>query len=213
MSRFSECVSSLESLFGLNLNQTQLARVRTYLGLLAKWNSRVNLTRLVRVEDELRFHFFESFWLAQRFLEPSCAVVDVGSGAGFPGLAIQLYYPSLSLTLIDKNFKKTVFLKEVARTLSLPARVVHGEAETAADWEGVHRVTVRGLKPSPRLTAALSRRGIPLLVLHGESLGSTLEGFRCVRRERVPGSRQRFAALFNFEPARQARMFHVKQST
>lgn len=196
MSRFSKCVSSLETLFGLTLDQVQRNRVRTYLRLLAKWNSRVNLTRLARTEDRLRFHFFESFWLAQRFLEPCHSVVDVGSGAGFPGLAMQLYYPSLSLTLIEKNFKKTVFLKEVARTLSLRARVVHGEAETDADWEAVHLATVRGLKPSPRLTDVLDHHGIPLLALHGEKLGETLKERRCVRRERVPGSQRRFATLF-----------------
>lgn len=196
MSRFSKCVSSLETLFGLTLDQVQRNRVRTYLRLLAKWNSRVNLTRLARTEDRLRFHFFESFWLAQRFLEPCHSVVDVGSGAGFPGLAMQLYYPSLSLTLIEKNFKKTVFLKEVARTLSLRARVVHGEAETDADWEAVQLATVRGLKPSPRLTEVLDHHGIPLLALHGEKLGETLKERRCVRRERVPGSQHRFATLF-----------------
>ncbi len=201
MSRFSECVSSLEDLFGLTLDQAQRNGVRTYLRLLAKWNSRVNLTRLVRIEDELRFHFFESFWLAQRFLEPSHAVVDVGSGAGFPGLAMQLYYPSLSLTLIEKNFKKTVFLKHVARALSLRARIVHGKAETETDWEAVQLVTVRGLKPSPRLTEALDHCGIPLLALHGENLSDTLKGRRYVRRERVPGSRRRFATLFGDGPA------------
>lgn len=207
MNRFSKCVSSLETLFGLTLDQAQRSRVRTYLRLLAKWNSRVNLTRLARTEDRLRFHFFESFWLAQRFLQPCHSmsargeshhglIVDVGSGAGFPGLAMQLYYPSLSLTLIEKNFKKTVFLKEVARTLSLRARVVHGEAETDADWEAVQLVTVRGLKPSPRLTQVLDHRGIPLLALHGEKLGETLKERRCLRRERVPGSQHRFATLF-----------------
>lgn len=196
MSRFSNCVSSLETLFGLTLDQAQRNRVRTYLRLLAKWNSRVNLTRLARTDDRLRFHFFESFWLAQRFLEPCHSVVDVGSGAGFPGLAMQLYYPGLSLTLVEKNFKKTVFLKEAARALSLRARVVHGEAETDADWEAVQLVTVRGLKPSPRLTEVLDHRGIPLLALHGEKLGETLKGRRWVRRERVPGSQGRFATLF-----------------
>ncbi len=196
MSRFSNCVSSLETLFGLTLDQAQRNRVRTYLRLLAKWNSRVNLTRLARTDDRLRFHFFESFWLAQRFLEPCHSVVDVGSGAGFPGLAMQLYYPGLSLTLVEKNFKKTVFLKEAARALSLRARVVHGEAETDADWEAVQLVTVRGLKPSPRLTEVLDHRGIPLLALHGEKLGETLKERRWVRRERVPGSQGRFATLF-----------------
>ena len=196
MSRFSNCVSSLETLFGLTLDQAQRNRVRTYLRLLAKWNSRVNLTRLARTEDRLRFHFFESFWLAQRFLEPCHSVVDVGSGAGFPGLAMQLYYPGLSLTLIEKNFKKTVFLKEVARTLSLRARIVHGKAETDADWEAAQLVTVRGLKPSPRLTEVLGQRGIPLLALHGEKLGESLTQRRYVRRERVPGSQRRFATLF-----------------
>ena len=211
MTRFPECFHSLESLFGLTLNQAQRTSVRTYLRLLAKWNSRVNLTRLVQVEDELRFHFFESFWLAQRFLEPRHAVVDVGSGAGFPGLAMQLYYPGLSLTLIEKNFKKTVFLKEVARALLLRARVVHGKVETAADWEGVQVVTVRGLKPSTALTDALSRRHIPLLALHGENPGRTLKRLPCIRRERVPGSRRRYATLFGFDPPKEPPVFHVKQ--
>ena len=165
--------------------------------MLAKWNSRVNLTRLVRTEDELRFLFFESFWLAKRFLDPCHAVVDVGSGAGFPGLAMQLYCPRLSLTLIEKNFKKTVFLREVARALSLRARIVHGEAETVANWEGVQLVTVRALKPSRRLTEALAVRRIPLLALHGETLSETLKGRRWLRRELVPGSRRRYATLFS----------------
>lgn len=199
MSRFSKCVSSLEQTFGLTLTPEQRAGVRTYVRLLAKWNSRVNLTRLVRIEDELRFHFFESFWLAQRFLGPNHTLVDVGSGAGFPGLAMQLYYPSLSLTLIEKNFKKTVFLKEAARALALRARVVHGKAETDADWDGVRMVTVRGLKPSMSLIDSLGRRGIPLLMLHGEDPSGTLNGLRRVRRERVPGSRRRFATLFGFD--------------
>lgn len=196
MSRFSQCVSSLETRFGLTLDQTQRNGVRTYLRLLAKWNSRVNLTRVARTEDRLRFHFFESFWLAERFLEPSQSVADVGTGAGFPGMAMQLYRPSLSLTLIEKNFKKTVFLREVARALSLRARIVHGEAENVADWEGIQLVTVRGLKPSPGLTEALADRGIPLLALHGEKSSETLKGRPRVRRERVPGSRRRYATLF-----------------
>lgn len=196
MSRFSKCVSSLEALFGLTLDPAQRNGVRTYLRLLAKWNSRVNLTRLARTEDRLRFHFFESFWLAERFLDPSHAVMDVGSGAGFPGLAMQLYRPRLSLTLIEKNFKKTVFLKEVARALSLRARIVHGVAETVTDWQGVQLVTVRGLKPSSELTKTLADLGIPLLALHGEKLSEALRGRRWVRRERVPGSRRRYATLF-----------------
>lgn len=200
MSRFSKCVSSLEQIFGLTLTPEQRTGVRIYIRLLAKWNSRVNLTRLVRIEDELRFHFFESFWLAQRFLGPNHTLVDIGSGAGFPGLAMQLYYPSLSLTLIEKNFKKTVFLKEAARALALRARVVHGKAETAADWDGVRMVTVRGLKPSICLIDSLGRRRIPLLMLHGEDPSGTLNGLRRVRRERVPGSRRRFATLFGFDP-------------
>ena len=196
MSRFSKRVSSLEARFGLTLDQAQRDGVRTYLRLLAKWNSRVNLTRLARTEDRLKFHFFESFWLAERFLDPSHTIVDIGSGAGFPGLAMQLYCPGLSLTLIEKNFKKTVFLREVARALSLRARIIHGAAETVADWQGVHLVTVRALKPSPGLTETLADRGIPLLALHGEKLGQTLKGRRWVRRERVPGSRRRYATLF-----------------
>ena len=162
MSRFSKCVSSFETLFGLTLDPVQRNGIRTYIRLLVKWNSRVNLTRVVRTEDMLRFHFFESFWLAHRFLEPRHAVLDVGSGAGFPGLAMELYCPSLSLTLIEKNFKKTVFLKEVARTLSLRARIIHGEAETDVEWEGIR--VGHGPRPQaiPRIDQGIGRPRHPV---------------------------------------------------
>ena len=196
MSFLSTQLHDLENLFNLKLTVTQRSHLMNYLSLLDEWNARMNLARIGSTADKLQFHFFESFWLAKQFLDSHQVVVDVGSGAGFPGLAMQLYDPSLCLTLIDKSFKKTVFLKEVGRNLSLGARVVHGTGEAYSNWPGVRLATVRALKPSQDLVKVLGQHGVLLLVLHGAEPGRILNRLRILRREQVPGSLRRFATLF-----------------
>ena len=67
--------------------------------------------------------FLEAFWAAQNFLPDKTPLGDVGSGAGFPGLAMKLYRPSLQVTLIEKSYKKVVFLREVSGKLGLEVDV------------------------------------------------------------------------------------------
>jgi 16S rRNA (guanine527-N7)-methyltransferase len=108
-------------------------QLSTYLDLLLKWNARTNLTAIRDPEEMVRRHFGESLFtgvhLAAR-LDPSATLLDLGSGAGFPGLPIQLLLPGLQVTLAESQNKKATFLREAVRTLGLGTRLHAARAET-----------------------------------------------------------------------------------
>jgi 16S rRNA (guanine527-N7)-methyltransferase len=126
------------------LSPIQLQHISTYIDLLLRWNARINLTAIRNQEKIVTRHFGESLFAA-RHLFPSvppvvkdvgvgvdlandqrptthdgvARVADLGSGAGFPGIPIKLWTPTIALTLIESNHKKAAFLREVARSLTL----------------------------------------------------------------------------------------------
>jgi 16S rRNA (guanine527-N7)-methyltransferase len=117
------------------LSATQLAQFATYLDLLLRWNARTNLTAVREPEDIVSRHFGESLFAARHLLpttndhRPTTAA-DLGSGAGFPGLPLKIWAPSLRITLIESQNKKATFLREVIRALQLKeAEVFAGRAE------------------------------------------------------------------------------------
>jgi len=117
------------------LNSSQLTAVSTYLDLLLRWNAKMNLTSLRDPAEIITRHFGESFFLARQAVaagrEVTC--VDVGSGAGFPGLPLKLYRPRVRLTLVEAQYRKAIFLREVIRALDLAgAEVFAGRAEEMA---------------------------------------------------------------------------------
>lgn len=189
----------MEETFGVRLPGEQLAQIRTYLDLLKLWNRTINLTRVRSAADQLRFHFFESFWAADRFLDSDQVIADVGAGAGFPGLAMKLFLPTLHLTLIEKNAKKIVFLKEACRALSLPTSFFQGRAEDYPGWDTIDLATLRALTPSAKLINLLRTHRVKLLWLHGSALGDSMAGWTLVRQHLVPGSTSRFASLFHYD--------------
>ena len=106
------------------LTPEQLNNISIYVDVLLKWNARVNLTAIREPEEIVRRHFGESFFVAHCLFPDvanaaSVRIIDVGSGAGFPGLPIKLWAPQAQVTLIEANNKKVTFLREVIRTLTL----------------------------------------------------------------------------------------------
>jgi 16S rRNA (guanine527-N7)-methyltransferase len=104
------------------LSATQLNNISMYIDLLLRWNARINLTSVRQPEAIVTRHFGESLFAARHlFPKPasSASLIDVGSGAGFPGVPIKLWAPQLHLTLIESNHKKIAFLRQLARTLTL----------------------------------------------------------------------------------------------
>jgi 16S rRNA (guanine527-N7)-methyltransferase len=105
-----------------------LASVQTYLELLLRWNRRLNLSAIRDEQNIVIRHFRESFFAAAHWLPRVDAagaqaapptVVDVGSGAGFPGIPLKLFAPEIALTLVEAHGKKATFLREVVRALRL----------------------------------------------------------------------------------------------
>lgn len=99
-----------------NLNE----KILHYLSLLGQWNRRINLTSLTDPIDITIFHIVDSLTVFKVMPQGSgFRILDVGTGAGFPGIVLKIADPDLNLTLLDKDAKKIVFLKYVARELGL----------------------------------------------------------------------------------------------
>lgn len=180
---------------GVSLNPLQRSQLRSYLSFLEKWNRRINLTSVVDSTELLRFHFLEACWVAETFLASLQTLADIGSGAGLPGMVIKLYRPQTDLVLIEKNYKKALFLTELSRELSLQLEVFSHTAESFPGWNKVDAAVVRALRPSSALLDLLLANGVLLLILHGRNAPS-LQDWELVRREKFPLSENRWAALY-----------------
>lgn len=106
---------------GASLSEHQLQQVSTYLDLLLRWNSKINLTAVREPEEIIERHFGEAFFAGNRIFADRlpASAIDLGSGAGFPGLPLAILKPELKLTLLEANQKKAAFLREAARFLDL----------------------------------------------------------------------------------------------
>ena len=113
-----------------DLSAEQLAMFETYYATLADWNTRVNLTAITEPEDVAKKHFLDSL-AAAPYLKQGASIVDVGTGAGFPGLPLLIFRPDLKVTLMDSLQKRLVFLEAVCKELKLKAELVHARAEDA----------------------------------------------------------------------------------
>src|SRR6266851_3787490 len=105
-----------------SLSPSQLGQIETFSALLLKWNAHMNLTAVWNPDEVITRHFGESLFAARRlFPDPARqqTAIDVGSGAGFPGIPLKIWEPTLVLTLIEANQRKAVFLREVVRALGL----------------------------------------------------------------------------------------------
>jgi 16S rRNA (guanine527-N7)-methyltransferase len=103
------------------LTSNQVQQVSAYLELLMRWNARINLTAVRDPAEILTRHFGESFFLANLLSEAASArdAIDIGSGAGFPGIPLRILLPESHVTLVESQNRKATFLKEVIRKLTL----------------------------------------------------------------------------------------------
>jgi 16S rRNA (guanine527-N7)-methyltransferase len=111
---------------GVVLSDAQTVQVQLYIATLVFWNERISLTSVADPFEILARHFAESLLGAANIPAAiSKRLVDVGSGPGFPGLALKIVRPSFEVHLVEQNAKKAAFLSEIARTLELPDVHVH----------------------------------------------------------------------------------------
>lgn len=119
---------------GIQLENYQIEQFIKYYELLVEWNSFMNLTAITEFDDVFKKHFIDSISLIKAFdISKDVSVIDVGTGAGFPGLALKIAYPQMKITLLDSLNKRIQFLNEVIDQLGLKdIDTVHGRAEDFA---------------------------------------------------------------------------------
>lgn len=117
--------------WNIPLDAVQLAQFATYLRELQAWNARVNLTAITDAEGIVTRHFLDSLRCALSWGRPPNSLIDVGTGAGFPGLPLKLLRPALKLTLVESVEKKATFLRHLVELLDLrDVTVLTARAET-----------------------------------------------------------------------------------
>ena len=115
---------------GIPLEDIQLQKFQTYSDTLIEWNEKINLTAITEPEKIAILHFLDSILVLKEGKIPQNArLIDVGTGAGFPGVPLAIARPDLQLTLLDSLNKRLVFLKELCERLELPVQLIHSRAE------------------------------------------------------------------------------------
>ena len=134
----------------------QLTRLLEFLGLLQKWNRVYNLTSIDSPVERVRLHLLDS--LAVLPYLQGIRVLDVGTGAGLPGLPLALFSPDREFTLLDSNAKKTRFVRQAAIELGLAnVNVVHERIESFRTSTGFDSILARAFANLPELTGQTFR--------------------------------------------------------
>ena len=187
--------------FDLRLTDGQIAQLQTYLDVLLRWNAKINLTAIRRPAECVTRNFGESLFLA-RWVRLEGRLLDIGSGAGFPGLALKIPFPDLAVTLLEPITKKRAFLKEVVRACDFRDVEVcgkrleefaddqsrplfdHASSRAVGHLDKVLSLTPQCLKPGGRVYLWLSRD-------QGAQLGAATDCFRWGLPIPIPLARQR----------------------
>ena len=115
----------------IQYNDEQIEQFRSYYELLTEWNKKINLTAITGYEDVVRKHFIDSILICSLLdLNKDIRIIDVGTGAGFPGIPIKILNPDCRIVLLDSLNKRVRFLETVVDELGLDnVECIHGRAE------------------------------------------------------------------------------------
>ena len=187
------------------LTSRELSRISIYIDILLRWNSRMNLTAVRDPDNVVTRHFGESLFAARALAATLSAaparLADVGSGAGFPGLAIKIFLPALHVTLIESTHKKATFLREVIRALDLSAVEVFPKRAEDFPPGSVNVVSLRAVESFDSVLPVAARLLAPggsLLLLIGrdqQTRAAALPQFAWQPGCALPGSSNRVVLI------------------
>lgn len=137
MSSFETILNDVLSRFDISVSDEVCSKLSRYYELLIEWNEKMNLTAITEPEDVALKHFADSLSLLSYVdIQQGASVIDVGTGAGFPGMALKIARPDIRLTLLDSLNKRLVFLDEVCTELGIDdVTMIHSRAEDGSRTE------------------------------------------------------------------------------
>ncbi len=116
--------------FGISLTDNQINQFMKYYELLIEWNKVMNLTAIIDFREVIIKHFLDSLSLVKVLRPNDEKLIDIGTGAGFPGIPLKIVFPNMNITLLDSLNKRINFLEEVIQALGLNnIKAIHGRAE------------------------------------------------------------------------------------
>lgn len=129
MKQFKEMLCKECKLQNIEINEEVIQKLSIYKDLLLEWNEKMNLTAITDEYEIIVKHFVDCLECSKAIKDEK-KIIDVGTGAGFPGMVLAIYYPDIEFTLLDGLNKRLIFLQEVVDKLGLTnVKIVHGRAE------------------------------------------------------------------------------------
>ena len=153
---------------GFNFSVEQLEKFYKYMNLLIEWNEKMNLTAITEPNDIILKHFIDSITI-NKYIENSVKVVDVGTGAGFPGIPLSIIRPDLQITLVDSLNKRLMFLQEIKKELELKnIDIVHARAEEFGQNKNYRETFDIATSRAVANLSTLSEYLVPLVKIKGK---------------------------------------------
>ncbi|MBE5784917.1 MAG: 16S rRNA (guanine(527)-N(7))-methyltransferase RsmG [Clostridiales bacterium] len=151
------------------LSEEQLSMFETYHAMLKDWNTRMNLTAITEAKEVAEKHFADSL-LPMALIGENARIIDVGTGAGFPGVPLLIARPDLKLTLLDSLNKRLTFLDAVLQELGLSAKLVHARAEDGGRMDALRGGFDLALTRAVAHASVALEWTVPFLKVGGTSL-------------------------------------------
>lgn len=165
---FQEKIKNKAQNFNIELNDIKVEKLYNYMNILLEWNEKINLTAITDKDDIILKHFIDSLTISKYITDNSC-IIDVGTGAGFPGIPLNIYNSENKYVLLDSLNKRVKFLDEVINVLKLKnIKTFHSRAEDFA------------IKNREKFDIATSRAVAPLNILLEYMLPLVKVGGKCI---------------------------------
>lgn len=174
-----EFIQELKKL-NISVCEENINKLEIYNNFLVEYNSHTNLTAIKEENEIYLKHFYDSLTIVKSIdLNKINSLLDIGSGAGFPGMVIKIFYPKINVTLIDSNNKKTKFLKLLSEKLNLKVNIINDRVENFAkdnlnSFDVVTSRAVANLRVLSELSLPLVKENGLFVALKG-NLDETLE--------------------------------------
>ena len=155
---------------GIMPTKEQLQQLEKFYQLLIEWNQKINLTRITEKEDVYLKHFYDSLTIVKEIdLSKVDTLCDVGTGAGFPGIVLKIFYPNLKITLIDSLLKRVNYLNETIKELKLKdIKAIHTRGEEYHEtFDIVTARAVANIEKLLKYTMHLVNRNGKLIAMKG----------------------------------------------